>query len=115
MSTYEVEGADRLAATLERAADHLDDLDQTAGPDAARTLAREAAQSAPRRTGRLASSHHADTASVVVSAPYAPFVHYGTRYMRGRPWLTDTADRSTAWTDAYSEQLDNLVDQIEGA
>lgn len=115
MSTYEVEGADRLARTAERAADRLADIDQTAGPDATRSLANEAAQAAPRQTGRLASSHRAEAGEVVVTAPYAPFVHWGTRYMRGRPWLTTTARRSTSWVDAYATDLDTIVEHIEGA
>ena len=115
MSTYRIEGADNLARTVDRAADRLEQIDQTAGPEAARSLAREAAQAAPRRTGRLASSHRAAAGEVVVTARYAPYVHWGTRYMRGRPWLTDTAQRSTSWVDAYENDLDTLVDQIEGA
>lgn len=115
MSSYEIEGADQLARTIDRAAGDLAGLDQTAGTAAARTLAREASQAAPRQTGRLASSHRAQAGEVVVTADYAPFVHWGTRHMAGRPWLTTTAERSTSWVDAYATELDDIVDNIKGA
>lgn len=115
ISNLEIDGADTLARTADRAADQLGDLDATAGAEAATDLARTAAHNAPRRTGQLAASHRAATNQVVVTAPYAGFVHWGTRHMRGRPWLTDTANRSTQWIDTYRDELDQIVDHIEGA
>lgn len=115
MTTTTVEGADNLARTLGHAADDLQGIDTTAGREAATSLAREAAQAAPRATGRLANSHQGQGTDVVVAAPYAPFVHWGTRYMAGRPWLTTTAAQSTSWVDAYADDLTTTVNQIKGA
>lgn len=68
----------------------------------------------PVRTGRLAASRSIDTrADVAVlswDAPYAGFVHYGTRYMPARPFATDAADQVDGrLTALYTEQLDNLL------
>ena len=114
MTDITIDGAAELDQTLGRAVGDLDQIDQTAGAEAADTLARQAAQRAPRATGRLASSHRAQANQVAVTAPYAGYVAYGTRYMPGRPWLTETADRGD-WAQAYRDELDTITHQIKGA
>ena len=56
MATVRVDGADRLASGLRRAADQLTDTAATAAR-AGRTVQTRATGTAPRRTGRLAASH----------------------------------------------------------
>lgn len=114
MTEYTIDGAAELERSLGRAATALEQIDQSAGADAADAMARSAAQRAPRATGRLANSHRAQANQVAVTAPYAGYVHYGTRYMHGRPWLTDTADRGD-WAQAYRDELDTITNQIKGA
>lgn len=62
--------------------------------------AREAQAVAPNRTGRLRSSvfarQGADNHTLVLGAsvPYAPYVLYGTRKMRGNPFLAMSLARN---------------------
>lgn len=63
----------------------------------------------PVRTGRLRSSHTFqvyDTginmrAEVGPEVYYALFVHEGTRFMHGRPFLKDAAESSTSQIDGF--------------
>lgn len=52
-------------------------------------------QNAPVDTGRLRASISTDihplTATTSTNTNYARYVHDGTRYMRGRPFMTDAA------------------------
>jgi HK97 gp10 family phage protein len=76
-----------------------------------------AAARAPRATGRLAGSHiatreGATAATVTNTAPYARFVHYGTRYQTGRPWLAEVLTaNATRLTDALTDALQTDVDR----
>jgi hypothetical protein len=74
-----------------------------------------AAGAAPRgRTGRLAGSHRAErigpaAASVVNTAPYARYVHGGTRYVAPRPWLLQVLE-SAPWVDELAAELQAGLD-----
>jgi hypothetical protein len=76
----------------------------------------DAAAAAPRgATGRLAGSHQAQrtsptSAAVVNTAPYARFVHGGTRHIAPRPWLLRTLE-SSPWVDALAAELQAGLDQ----
>lgn len=59
-------------------------------------LQRLAQKKSPVDTGFLRASHSSneteDGAEMVVSAEYAVYVHEGTRYMRGREWISGAID-----------------------
>lgn len=69
---------------------------------------REAKKRAPVRTGTLRRSitsrvnESGNVARVGSNLRYAPFVHFGTRYMRARPFLQDALEASR-------EEIDRLV------
>lgn len=90
MTRVEVTGDKAVIAKLERAAH---DVAQLEGPTraAAREVERSAARRAPKRTGRLAASNSVSVAgglgTVRNTVRYAPYVEYGTRYMRAQPFL----------------------------
>jgi HK97 gp10 family phage protein len=55
-------------------------------------------------------------ASVVVGAPYAAFVEYGTRYMRGRHFAQNAADDSLDdVADVYMAEVDKQLSTVRGA
>lgn len=60
---------------------------RTAANTAAARTARSARALAPVRTGYLRSTIGARDNIVTVSAPYAPYVELGTRFMAARPFL----------------------------
>lgn len=110
----EVEGLGDLLARLERARAGLGDL-----TDAHRAMARTVADAAgslvPRRTGHLAATAAPvatpDSWGVTYGAPYAAFVHWGTRYMRAHPWAAQAADRTEAeWLDQLTRHVQALLD-----
>lgn len=110
MADVEIDVGDAVRA-LERLSDALGDL-----TPATRSIAAQAAAqgrlAAPRRSGRLSRSVRAEAgaarASVVATAPYAGFVHHGTRHMDARPFLR-RADR-VLHEDAQ-RQVEREVDQ----
>lgn len=108
----EVVGLPQLVARLDHAHDGLLDL-TPANRDAAQLAATEADPSAPRKTGRLASSTTvvatADSWGLANGRTYFLPVHWGTRYMTARPWLlnavTRTEDRTTQLLTDHVQQL----------
>jgi HK97 gp10 family phage protein len=52
----------------------------------------------PRLTGELAESgdieHDGEGYNVMYTAPHGPFVHFGTRKMAARPFLTQAVNRA---------------------
>lgn len=113
-----VEGADRLAATLSVAAADLGNLDHAAAATS-RVVATAGRYNAPRRTGVLAASVRAmpegGTGAVGTSVRYAPFVHYGTRYMRARPFLTNaTRQTEPVWVGLYTADADRALARVRG-
>ena len=109
-----VEGSEQLAARLTRAHDGVMDLSEP-NRQAAQLVAHKATLLVPKATGALGDS---DTITVTGSGwgiaygkPYAPKVHWGTRLMRPRPWLTDAA-RATedSWMDVLTDHVQQLLD-----
>jgi hypothetical protein len=83
--------------------------------DAAQLVATEADPTAPRKTGRLASSTTivatADSWGLANGQPYFLPVHWGTRYMRAQPWLQTAADTTTdRWQQLLADHLQQLLD-----
>lgn len=112
-----MDGARDLVAGLEDAASDLARLEDTAGAEAAELLAARALSRTPRRSGRLAGTVRAAAPGTVTAggpaAPYAPYVHYGTRYMRGRPFLTETLDDTTpAVVALYATAITETINRI---
>lgn len=104
-------GAGRLARDLARAADELDDATLTR--DVAEPIARRAQAAAPRRTGTLARSIHVTTTGVAVDAAHAVFVHWGTRHMAARPFVTRSVDEAEA-ARITEQHIAETLGPIEG-
>lgn len=124
--TVKVEGLDRLTASL---AALKGDLADVAPPEAAQIIGTAAKARAPKRTGRLASSFSSSTTNGVVSvsfgAPYAGPINFGvgprpglrgphniaaTRFLTGA-----VSDKTSAWLNAYADEIDKQLDQVKGA
>jgi hypothetical protein len=109
-----VAGDQELVARLARAHDGLLDLTD-ANRDLVKIVEREASADVPRSSGALAASEtvtvSGDGWGIAYSKPYAVPVHWGTRYLRARPWLM-TAARSTEdrWMDQLTEHVQQLLD-----
>lgn len=74
----------------------------------------QAKQNAPVDTGRLRASIltelHPLTASVMPTVNYAIYVHEGTRFMRGRPFLGDAVQQTQdEISDIFSEALKEVM------
>jgi HK97 gp10 family phage protein len=115
-----IKGADRLAATTAAAGRDLAAMPRGTHAAAANVAAARTRANAPRRTGRLVGSVGVQVtgsgASVTVGAPYAAFVEYGTRYMRGRRFVSAAADDSLDdVADVYMAQVDRTMKTIKGA
>lgn len=108
-----------FAAGLRASGEALADL---AGPNREAAALALAGVRPPRATGRLAATVDAEVtpAGVTLTAgsntvDYAGFVHNGTRYMRGRPFLADAIDaRDTALFDLYANHADVCLGLIPG-
>ena len=115
--TAELVGADRLMATLDRAAGELGDLSH-AGREVATTIAASARRRAPRRTGALAGSItesvDGDSAEVGTAIRYAPFVEYGPPYPQ--PFMAPALDEASGSIEpAYADDIGRIISHIEGA
>jgi HK97 gp10 family phage protein len=113
----EVDGVDRLASTLDRAARELGDM-QRPGRAVAATISASARRRAPRRTGALAGSIDDDAgplaAEVWAGEPYAKFVEYGPPYPQ--PFLGPALDEAQPDAEReYADELAKIVGRVEGA
>lgn len=113
-----VHGLPELKATMRKAAAEMQEM-KDAHLKAAQLVAAAGRGTAPRRTGRLSASVSGDRESakavIVATAPYAAFVHYGTRYMAARPWLLRTAEQTQAqWLPIYERELQQILDKVRG-
>jgi phage gpG-like protein len=118
--TVEVLGADRLAATMGRAAHDLGDLG-AANSRAGEAVANPARSAAPRVTGALAASIRTDRdrdgATVSATVVYASVINYGwaAHGIAANPFLTGTFERQERTVvDVYAAELDNIVGRIRG-
>lgn len=87
----------------------------------AKWLQRESQLLTPVKTGTLYSSYKTDIsgsglqmkAEVGPSANYGIFVHEGTRFMKGRPFLKQGAEASLSEVDAqFTRAVQNVFDRI---
>lgn len=115
----QVIGAERCSATLKAAGERLAHLDAAAA-GTSRVVAAAGAMRAPKRTGLLAMSvrpmSDSGTAAAGTSLRYAPFVHWGTRHMRARPFLTDAARQTEpVWLGLYVADANRALATVKGA
>lgn len=115
----QVDGANRLASTLRSASRRLADVSSPAR-SAAQVIGAAARARTPVRTGLLRASitvrSETDGASVGTSVRYAPYVNFGTRYVRARPFLTDAAERGAPLAlAAYERTTNRALAQVRGA
>lgn len=109
-----LEGDAELIARLQRAQAGLMDLTE-ANRDMARIVERKAQADVPRASGALADSETVtvtrDGWGLAYASGHAVPVHWGTRYMRARPWAV-TAARATedSWMDVLTQHVQQLLD-----
>ena len=120
-----VQGLAELQAGLTRADVALADW-QATNSQAARQLAAAGARYSPRRSGRLAGSHHPlatpTTAELEVTAPYAGPIRYGVgprvglrgpHNITANDWLGRAVDETRpAIESLYAARVDNIVRDI---
>ena len=88
-------------------------------------VAQRASSTAPRRTGRLASTVRGNKAAARAtvmagraSVPYANPIHWGwpARGIAAQPWMSDAAtDTESQWLQVFEAGIRQAIDQIEGA
>ncbi len=123
-STVRVVGAAELDRSLRSASENLGRMTK-AGTAAAAAVVARAAQSAPRRSGRLAASLHVLPAAVppnvgeaVADVPYAGVIEYGWPDHRispqpyVRPAIDEVEPLSLAEFDAEAQKI---MDTVKGA
>lgn len=122
----QVEGADRLRATLARLAR---DLQSLAPKKVVSIIGRVAQQRAPKRTGRLAASFSGQTGPgeqlLRFGAAYAAPIHFGVgprtgmrgpHNIRPNPYLFGAVDETHAeWERAYTDEIKDMARQVKGA
>lgn len=120
-----IQGVDQLVSGLDRAESALGSW-QATNLAAARLLAGAGARYAPRRSGRLAGSHHPlateTAAEVEVTESYAGPIRYGVGPrvgMRGphnivaRDWLGEAVDATRDQVESlYEARVSNIVRDI---
>lgn len=119
--TYRVEGARELRRTLRQAGDDLTELKETHRQVGTFVTGR-AKPRTPHRTGRLGATGRpgaTKTAALVrfggARAPYARYVHWGTKTMKARPWVTQAAEETQAvWERMYQQGVDRVLARIKG-
>lgn len=119
--TYRVEGARELRRTLRQAGDDLTDLKDT-HRKVGTFVAGRAGPRTPSATGRLGATGRpgaTKTAALVrfggARAPYARFVHWGTKLMKARPWVQQAAQSSQeVWETMYQQGVDRVLARIKG-
>lgn len=115
----EVEGAEALAASLNRVAGELDNL-TSAGQAAGQAVKTRAASGAPVRTGALARSVYAtatgDEVVVGARASYAAYQEYGTSTVPASPYLRPALEAAQSEiVDAYTGEIQQLMETVRGA
>lgn len=122
----QVEGLPQLQASLHRLAQQVTEL---APPEAAQIIGREARLRAPKRTGRLAGSFGAEATGgqllLSFGVTYAGPIHFGVGPRSGQqgphniaanPFLFGAVEATQPqWLDSYSDQLQELADEVKGA
>jgi len=119
-ASTEIQGAARLRSTLAAARSDFTDMDQS---ESARLIESRAAQRAPKRSGRLASSVRArdlgkGAAEVASSLIYAPVIHYGwpAHSISANPFLETAATDSVPLVQAANlKEADRILGKVHGA
>ena len=114
--TYEVEGLLALQRKLARLEEDGTDL-KDAGLKAAQTIVGQVATYVPQRTGNLLRSHRArasKSAAYVLAGskavPYANAIHWGSRFIKGNPWLSNAArGLEHRWRGFYDDALNAAI------
>lgn len=121
MAEIEVQGAARLESTLGAAARRLGDL-VDAQSAAGRIIAARASAAAPRKTGQLAASVRwaSEPGQVEIGSDlaYAGPQNYGVpaHNIRASLFLTNApTDTVTQWSAAYEENVQAILDTVQGA
>ena len=115
-----VEGEERLASTLNRAADQIGDMEQ-AGQRAADLLAQRASANAPVATGALARSVQAQVEGTEVtvgsSLPYAAVTEYGGgNNIPAQPFLGPALEASEGLIiQLYTDEAEAALATVKGA
>jgi len=114
MSDLSIDTSDlaELVRDLGQAASRIDEVGDREATRAARHGASEAAARAPRRTGELAASIHAEGNRMVASAPYAAFVEFGTSQMGPQPFMRSAGDGAMELLE--TQMADRAADLILG-
>jgi HK97 gp10 family phage protein len=86
----------------------------TAISKSALTIEGQSKTNSPVDTGRMRSSIFSDihplTASIMPNVSYAVFVHFGTRYMKARPFMYDALDQKKGEiTDIFEREIEKAV------
>lgn len=123
-SVAEVKGAKELKTSLKLAGDDLDDL-KDAHQAVGNLIVTASRSKAPVVSGALAGSIRATrtVGGVGIKAggakvPYANPIHWGwpSRGIKANRFIWDTAKRMEAdWVQLYFEELEKVVNKIEGA
>lgn len=118
-----VEGAANLRRTMRKAGDDLGDL-QEAHAAAAAIAGARARETAPQRTGRLASSVRWSGAKATAtvraggaSVPYAMPIHWGwpARGIPAQPFISEAARATeSAWTAVYEAAVEAILHRVKG-
>lgn len=109
-----VDGLEELESRLHATSAGLADLSEP-NRAAARIALETAAPHTPRRSGELEARNGItvtrDGWALTNTAGYALFVHWGTRYLRRRPWLDAGAKAAEdQWTDEYRKFIQDKLD-----
>lgn len=119
-ASVDVEGDERLAATLGDAADELENLER-ALEAAGRLVEQRARSGAPVDTGALARSIHATRSGVEVSVGpavgvYAAVQEYGSTATPAHPYLRPALDYSdTVIVGLFKSDTDKALSHVKGA
>lgn len=119
--SYTLEGADRVAETLRRAAGQLGDLESVNRRTAA-IIADRARSLAPVLTGALRASivGAATRTDATVGSPlvYAPVIHNGwpAHHISAHPYVREAATQTAKqWQELYQHAVDQAAGQVRGA
>ena len=116
-----IEGLSRFRSTLRKAGADMADM-KRANQAAAETVARAAADRAPRRSGTLAGSlrprKQVARARIESLLIYAAPIHWGwaARNINPQPFLLEAATGTQSeWLAQYEADLQRIVDGVQGA
>lgn len=119
----QIEGLNTLVRTLNRAGEDISDL-KDAHARAGEVVARQAAASAPRRSGALAASvrparqaRRARVQAGKASVPYAPPIHWGwpTRGIEAQPFVSEAAQATEpVWLPIYMADVKQALAKVKG-